>query len=282
MARIKIAPEYTDEYLETERPQPLCDNFLESLSRDVMSGKMDPSTIEDTYEKFKTECQQWIFNSHLNQLAGFESFLSPDIIIGCTQFIDSIYMTQVPQVLEGDYRYHQRLGNWETRLLRKNIPLIIALPFPNRGSIHPDMNSILDQCIDYKIPVHIDGAWITCCRDINFDFSHPAIRSVGISLSKGLGLGWNRVGLRWTKKHTNDSIKIMNDFNMNNRALVMIGLHYIRNVQSDYLWKTHGDRYYKVCDDFNLEPTNSIYLAMRNGSPVGVSPLIRYLENAEL
>jgi hypothetical protein len=106
-----------------------------------------------------------------------------------------------------------------------------------------------------------------------------AIRSVGISLSKGLGLGWNRIGLRWTKTTKTDAITIMNDFHMNNRALVMIGLHFIRNLSSDYLWLTHGERYYKVCRDFNLLPTRSIYLAMRNGQPVGVSPLIRYLEN---
>ena len=282
MARIKVATDYSEQWLETERPQPLSDNHLESLSQEVLFGKMDPTTVDNTYEKFKTECQQWIFGSQLNRLSGFESFLKPDLIIGCTQFIDNIYMKQMPQVLEGDYRYHQRLGNWDTKLLRKLTPLIISLPFPSLGAPRPDMNSILEKCLKNRIPVHIDGAWITCCRDIDFDFSHPAIESVGISLSKGLGLGWNRIGLRWTKKVTNDSIKIMNDYHMNNRALAMIGLHYIRNTPPDYLWNTHGDRYYKICHDFNLEPTNSIYLAMRNGAPVGVSPLIRYLENAKL
>jgi hypothetical protein len=125
----------------------------------------------------------------------------------------------------------------------------------------------------------VDGAWLTCCRGIDFDLLHPSISSVGISLSKGLGLGWNRIGLRWTRQTKPDSVTIMNDFRMNNRALVKIGLHFIRNFPTDYLWTTHGDRYYKVCGDFGLTPTNSIYLALRNGEPVGVSPLIRYLEN---
>ena len=62
--------------------------------------------------------------------------------------------------------------------------------------------------------------------------------------------------------------------------LSMIGLHFIRNASIDYLWNTHADRYYKVCKDFDLVPTKSVYLALRNGQPVGVSPLIRYLENA--
>ena len=148
--------------------------------------------------------------------------------------------------------------------------------------IYLDMQEILDEALIKKISVHIDGAWISCCRDVRFDFNHPAIQSVGISLSKGLGLGWNRIGLRWTKETKADSISIMNDFYMNLRATAIIGLHFLLNVKPDYLWNTHGDKYYKVCKDFNLTQTNSIYLALKNNQPVGVSPLIRYLENAEL
>jgi hypothetical protein len=153
------------------------------------------------------------------------------------------------------------------------------MPFPSIGAPHQDMEEILHECKIKNIAVHIDGAWISCCRDIAFDFNHVAIRSVGISLSKGLGLGWNRIGLRWTRQPKADSVTIMNDFRMNNRALVMIGLHFIRNLEPDYLWNTHGERYYKVCKDFNLTTTKSIYLALRDGQPVGVSRLIRYLEN---
>ena len=64
---------------------------------------------------------------------------------------------------------------------------------------------------------------------------------------------------------------------MNNRALSMIGLHFIRSLPPDYLWNTYGEIYYKVCNDFNLTPTQAIYLALRDGHPVGVSPLIRYV-----
>jgi alanine-alpha-ketoisovalerate/valine-pyruvate aminotransferase len=186
------------------------------------------------------------------------------------------------QVIEGDYRYHERLGNFYRKVgdLIPLVPLVIALPFPSTGNIHTQMKEILDECLDKNIPVHIDGAWITCCRSINFDFNHPAIRSVSISLSKGLGLGWNRVGLRWTRETSADAITIMNDFNMNLRAPTMIGLYFLRNLEPDYLWNTYGNIYYQVCADFSLTPTNSIYLAMQEGSPVGVSPLIRYLHES--
>ncbi len=282
MARQKIAPYYSDEFLEVERPQTLSDNKLESTIFDILNGNLDRDITDSVYENFKYEAEKWILNSSLNKLSGLDSFERKDIINGCTQFIDNLYMKGPVQVLPTDYRYHERLGCAyfkDVGSLIPDIPLIIAMPFPQIGSPHLHMEEILYECKIKNIEVHIDGAWISCCRDINFDFSSEVIRSVGISLSKGLGLGWNRIGLRWTRQTTPDSVTIMNDFQMNNRALSMIGLHFIRKFDADYLWNNHGNNYYKVCNDFNLEPTKSIHLALKGGHPVGVSPLIRYLEN---
>ena len=279
MIRYKIAPAYEEQYLEVERPQPLADVIIEALIQDVLNGELSKDISNQVYTDFKKEMTDWLFQSTLNQVTGFDSFNRVDIINGCTQFIDSMYMQCRPQIVPGDYRYHQRLGNWDTAPgnLQHYIPLVIAMPFPSTGAVHLQMKDILDECLDKEIPVHIDGAWITCCRDIVFDCGHPAIQSIGISLSKGLGLGWNRIGLRWTKSKIADSVTIMNDFNMNLRAPVMIGLHFLRNLPPDYLWDRYGDIYYRVCKDFNLTPTNSIYLALKNNQPVGLSPLIRYV-----
>ena len=280
MNRIDVAPSYSADYLQVERPSPLSDNVIEQLIQDVMSGKLDKDITNKVYTDFKSETMNWIINSKLNHLVGLDSFDRIDIINGCTQFIDNLYMQGPVQVLRNDYRYHERLGLAYVKdvgSLIPDIPLIVAMPFPSIGAPHQDMEEILHECKIKNISVHVDGAWISCCRDITFDFSNDVIRSVGISLSKGLGLGWNRIGLRWTRQTKPDSVTIMNDFHMNNRALAMIGLHFIRNLPSDYLWNTYGNIYYKVCKDFNLTPTNSIYLALRNNQPVGVSPLIRYV-----
>jgi hypothetical protein len=224
MHKITIAPSYSAEYLEVDRPSPLVDNTIENLIQDVLSGKTDRNISDSVYTNFKSEMINWIEASSLNSLIGLSSFTRVDIINGCTQFIDNLYMQSSIQVIAGDYRYHERLGNYYStpgKLIR-NMPLILAMPFPSTGAVHTQMADILEECLDKNIPIHIDGAWITCCRDITFDFSHPAICSVGISLSKGLGLGWNRIGLRWTRQDYTDSVTIMNDFRMNNRALVMI------------------------------------------------------------
>jgi len=280
MERIKKATSYDAEWLETDRPQPLSDLFIEQLQQEVLSGKLDKDISNIVYANFKLEMTQWLFKSKLNNITGLENFNRIDIINGCTQFIDNLYMQGPVQTIRGDYKYHERLKLSyikDVGSLIPDIPLIIAMPFPQVGAPHADMVEILDDAIIKKIDVHIDGAWVTCCKDVAFDFSHPAIKSVGISLSKGLGLGWNRIGLRWTRQTTADSVTIMNDFNMNLRAPAMIGLHFIRQLQPDYLWNKYRDIYKRICKDFGLTPTQSIYLALRNNQPVGLSPLIRYV-----
>jgi len=281
MERYRVAPTYEERWLETERPQPLSDIKIESVIQNILDGRVDNDITDKVYADFKKEASDWFFNSRLNNISGFDSFNRLDISLGCTQFIDSIYMKGKVQTLKGDYRYHQRLdpdiAYSVPGYLIPNRPLIIAMPFPSTGDKHEQMENILNECLDKQIAVHIDGAWYSCCRDINFDFNNDAIRSVGFSLSKGLGLGWNRVGLRWTKDTTPDAITLMNDFKMNLRAVSMIGLYFIRNFPSDYLWTTYGEIYYTVCKDFDLTPTKSIHLALKNGQAVGISPLIRYV-----
>ena len=279
MERVKIAPAYDPKWLEVDRPQALCDDYLESLFEKITTGWQADHTLAGI-DKFKQQASDWILSSKLNQLSSFDSFNRLDVIIGCTQFIDNIYMKSQPQVLQGDYKYHHRLGNWSRQPggLSVKTPLVIAMPFPSTGAVHDQMGDILDESQDKGISVHVDGAWLTCCRGINFDVSHPAIRSVGISLSKGLGLGWNRIGLRWSKDQPADSISIMNDFNMHCRMLTMVGSHVLDNVEPDYLWKTYGELNAKVCKDFNLIPSKAIHMAYTlEGNFVGISPLIRYL-----
>jgi hypothetical protein len=278
----RTAESYDASYLQIEKPQPLIDQKIEKLTMDIAKSKLSIDISDKVYENFKQEMEDYIFSSKLNDYGYIKNLDRKDICIGCTQFIDTLYMRGRVQTIEGDYRYHQRLnpkmafsqiGN-----LIPDVPLILAVPFPSTGDLHVRMDDILEECLIKNIPLHIDGAWVTCCKEISFDFNHPAIQSIAISLSKGLGLGWNRIGLRWSKSYDTDAISIMNDFKMNLRAVVNIGLHFIRNIDIDHLWLTHSTNYYKICRDFKLKPTKSIYIALRNGQPVGVSPLLRYLE----
>lgn len=279
---MRIASEYSDKWLEVSRPQPLCDEYLESLfaAAFITPPKDYSIAVHDTFKKLASD---WLLNSKLNNLEGLSAFEHLDIMSGCTQFIDNIYMQGPVQTLNGDYMYHTRLGcglSVTVGNLKSQVPLILSLPFPSLASIHPKIDAILYEALMKDIPVHIDGAWVSCSRDLTFNFAHPAIHSVGISLSKGLGLGWNRIGLRWSRYRLADSISIMNDFHMQNRALTIVGNHVLTNVAPDYLWNKYSVLTNKVCKDFDLIPTNAVHIAKnKHGQLVGLSPLIRYLNN---
>jgi hypothetical protein len=285
MERVRIAPTYDSQWLEIQRPQPLCDRYLESLFEDVVTGfkGKKPDHSIKIHDEFKTKFKDFVFSSKLNNIIGIDLFHYEDLISGCTQYIDNLYMQGSLQVISGDYKYHERLNRAVVKKvgdLIPEIPLLISMPFPQYADIHRDMNSILDECKLKNIPIHIDGAWITCCKDITFDLQHASIKSLGISLSKGLGMGWNRIGLRFSKNKISDSISIMNDFHMQNRMLSIVANYVLDNVESDYLWSKYQYANEKICKDFNLIQTKSIHIAINDQQqPVGLSPLIRYLKN---
>lgn len=278
--RDSIKREYNDSWLQYDRPQPMYSNKINEFYDNFY--KENPVHTEDLDVLFKEKFVNWLNNHQYSKFKGIDAFSRLDIINGCTQFIDDLYQRcSTLQIFENDYKYHWRLNpniKYATvETLDPNKELLISMPFPFYGDIHPEMNNILDKCYDLGIPVHIDGAWISCIRDIEFNFDHPAIQTFGISLSKG-GLGGNRIGVRFSRKTPQGAVTIMNDFNMNSQALVSMGIKFIETLGPEYFWKIYNDSYYKVITDFDLLPTKAIHLAKtKDGRPIGIRPLLRCL-----
>lgn len=278
-----VAREYVESELQINRPQPMYDRGVNRAYREIFftSPAENPNLLQD----FKDEFLKWLGADELNRLSGWESGWELDACIGCTQFIDDLYQMVGQDRLmtfEKDYTYHKRLNPEITYTTLETLDptkeLLIAMPFPFYGDKHPQMDEILDRCKDLGIPVHIDGAWVGGSRDIEFDFSHPAIESFAISLSKAMGLGGNRIGLRFTKNRKPGPITIMNDFHMNCQSLLHVGVHFMRKMEMNYFWKKYGDYYQRICKDFNLTPTKAIHLAKdAQLRPTGLRPLLRYL-----
>jgi hypothetical protein len=276
--RDSIDRKYNEEWIQYDRPQPMYCNQINSFYDNFY--KENPVHISDLDQKFKDTFVKWLADHKYSTFRGLDAFPRRDIINGCTQFIDDLYQRcGTLQTFENDYKYHWRLNpdiKYVTvDTLDPNKELLIALPFPFYGDIHPDMNTILDCCLELNIPVHIDGAWISCIRNIDFNFDHPAIRTVGISLSKG-GMGGNRIGLRFARTTPNGAVTIMNDFNMNSQSLVSMGIKFMEELGPEYFWRKYETAYQKVIQDFNLVETKAIHLARtQDGDPVGVRSLLR-------
>lgn len=283
-SRPLVAQSYSAEWLQIDRPQPMYDKTIHRLFGRVFYE--NPSDNHELVAHFKTQFLSWLRADQLNRISGFEDGWHQDVCIGCTHYIDDLYQTIGQDnllILEDDYRYHWRLNpkrefaRLET--LKHGKHLLISMPFPRDGDIHPQMGLILERCLELKIPVHVDGAWLGCMRGIEFDFSHPAIASFAISLSKGLGLGGHRIGLRFTRSRMVGPITIMNDFNMNCQALMHVGIVFMRELGANFLWKKYASAYEKVCSDFSLKPTKAIHIALSPQGPVGVRLLLRWLND---
>lgn len=278
--RDNVNRQYSSEWLQFDRPQPMYDGGINKFYDRFY--KENPVHTSDLDQQFKDCFVQWLANHKYSTFRGLNVFPRLDIINGCTQYIDDLYQRcRDLQTFENDYKYHWRLNNnikyVDVNTLDPARELLIALPFPFYGDVHPDMSEILDAAHELEIPVHIDGAWISCIRDIDFDFDHPAIQTVGISLSKG-GMGGNRIGLRFARKTPEGAVTIMNDFNMNSQALVSMGIKFMEELGPEYFWSKYETAYNQVCTDFDLTPTKAVHLARTSdGSPVGVRPLLRCL-----
>lgn len=278
--RDSTARQYTADWLQHGRPQQMYDNAINLLYEGVFTE--NPIHSDDIAEEFKQSFKTFLLDHKMSRLSGIDAFPRLDVIHGCTQFIDDIYQrvgTNGVQIFENDYKYHWRLNpsiKYATlEHLDPSKELIIAMPFPAAGDVHPDMQLILDRCYSLNIPVHLDGAWLTCSRDIEFDFNHPAIRTFAVSLSKG-GLGTDRIGVRFSRDTPEGAISIMNDYNMSPKGMMHLGMKFMSQLGAEYFWRKYEQKYAKVCEDFNLQPTKAIHVAKTaDGNIVGVRPLLR-------
>jgi hypothetical protein len=252
----------------------LADPELTKLKNNIFSSKLSlPNT---SYEEFINAMHQWITSNSGNLLTGLDVY-QREVCVGVTDFINNLIMRHGIdnlQIFEHDYTYYRRLSpskSWATvGNLIPNKPLLIALPFPGEGDVHLDMKKILNEALEKNIPVHIDASWMSSANNIQFDFDHPAIESVAFSLSKGLALDWNRIGIRYSKHiDDTDSITIANKFGTVNSIDISVGMLYINDFPQSYLWDKYGSLYYEACRTFLLKPTKCIHMAkhFNTGAP---------------
>jgi hypothetical protein len=258
----------------TEKLYHLNDDFLKSV-RNNWFGKTHPEVSKSEYEALAAD---WFLSSANTNLIGVEQFPYTDAILGCTHYIDSLLIkhhNQI-QVLPYEYAYYRFMGVDSTSVgqLTPNIPLIVSLPNWYYADVRPDWSAVLDECADKNIDVHIDMAWITACRDIVIDVGHPAVKSFAMSVSK-LSMEWNRIGLRWSRQRTMDSITVFNHYQgQANAAAISCGAYIMQSVPRDYAWNQYRSAHFEVCKKLALTPTRAIHVAHHGNTPVGIADLL--------
>jgi hypothetical protein len=123
-------------------------------------------------------------------------------------------------------------------------------------------------------------AWSTLSKNANIDFSHPNIQSVGMSISK-YSMQWNRIGLRYSKQRTMDSITMFNHHYQpdTNSALSSCGAYAIDRIPRDYGWNTYANAYTNICKSLDLMETDLIHVVQTkpNGTAMGITNLLKNL-----
>lgn len=225
-----------------------------------------PSVVPD----FVNAYRQWIADSKLNAVTGLDKFDQADFSAGTSEAFDKFYLRHCGRrfrCFRGEYLYH-RLA-WESQNqpwawledepIAPNDAVVISLPFADLGSEHPDYSrALLDRCFDQGVPVLIDCAFFGICADVNFDFDHPAITDICFSLSKTFPVNTLRIGLRFSRSSTVDTLQIYNATQYVNRFAAAVGTKLLQHSSADASWLRWRDKQLTFCKAMRLAPSKSV------------------------
>lgn len=257
----------TFDMLGTRRQRPMFVSAFVKFRKqlDMSTYPLDP---HEYTKYFLKEIDKWI-NSHKRvKYVGLETFPRRDAILGTTHQLDELHHLHGPAitVYKGEYKYHRRLTDFDVKQISHYSEIetddvfVVSYPSCITTRYHKDFDKLLDHCYNIGVPVHIDGAWFGQCRNFEFDVTHPAIQSISVSLSKALGMGSQRIGIRYTRQRVNGPIAIMNDFDYCNVSDMWLGVESMKHFGTDYWWSNYEELYTKVCKDFDLEESDSIHV----------------------
>jgi len=243
----------------TEKLYPVADNFLTNLRSHWYEGKHTNINVED----FISKADSWFKSTKINTIHNWNQFECVDVIMGCTHFIESLvlkYGWDGIQILKSEYGYYGLMGKSgvDPDELQPGIPLIVSLPNFAAAGIRSDWEDVLKICEQRNIDIHIDLAWILVANGIELDMGHPNIKSFAMSLSK-YNCHWNRIGLRWSKQRSMDSVTIMTKYYGDvNAGIINCGNFLINSIPRDYTWDIYGNMYNYICQQLDVTPTKLI------------------------
>lgn len=262
----------------TKELVPLNDQFLEHVRQSWFEQPQHRVTNADLIP----ELDEWFRSTRVNDLQGWESLCCLDVTMGCTHYIES-FVARLGwdgfQILNHEYAYYSFMGKWGVEIddLEPNKPLIMTAPHYTWAGLRTDWPDVLRECEKKNIDIHLDMAWLTLGKNVAIDFSHPCIQSVGMSISK-YSMQWNRVGLRYSKQRTMDSITMFNHYYQpnTNMALSSCASHFINHVPRDYGWDTYGVYHNDICRELGLTATDLVHVVQdHQGKCMGITNMIK-------
>lgn len=247
--------------------------ITEFINYTLVNNFQEQTQRADIVETFLDNYTNWLSNSKLNELTGFEQFKHKTFANGTTEVFDKWYIRQKNRrlrIFRGEYMYHYATYRnldmpykWlEDEPLRENDHVIISLPFADSGNIRHETMSILNSAVLLNVPVLIDAAYLGLTHKLEFDFSHPAIDTIAVSLSKAFPISHLRVGMRLMREDYDDGLDIYHHTGYQNRWGAALGNALITNYNIDYnpICYEHWQRF--KCDEMNLQQSKTILFGL--------------------
>tara|TARA_B100000073_G_C23714861_1_gene565576 strand:- start:411 stop:1334 length:924 start_codon:yes stop_codon:yes gene_type:complete len=229
-------------------------------------------------DEYLDKIHEWIHSTKLNKVTGLDRFKCRHMTVGSTHAFDEAYyryseiQSRRLRTFRGEYAYHKRIRTDRVRLddkegnylgVEENDWVILSQPFCGNGGEQPHIKTLLDDCLAKGVPVVIDCAWYGTCRDIHIDVTHPAIKEVCFSLTKGIGLGNIRSGARYSN-YEDDHLPIaqQNLYNHLPLSCAQVGIWQMDAFSPDNQWETFGHINEKLIKENGLIQTNCIHVAL--------------------
>lgn len=248
---------------------------------------LSQSNYFNVKEEYVDSFVRWIYSSRINRLTqgcklDSQRYTRRDIIVGTTQSFDESYFRYHKRRLRlfrGEYGYHRRCyknhsfldqpstedspGEWAEPLDLKDW-VIVSHPFCGTGNEHPRLKELLNKCESKGIPVVLDCAWFGTCFDLDFDLDHPAITEISFSLSKGIGLGLMRTGLRFSNYPPSDSMPIAQQNLYRHLVLsnCQIGIYQMKHFGPDWQAHKYLEWYKKLCKKYDMMKTKCLHISL--------------------
>lgn len=265
------------------------DNFFEvrNIADHLYQGSRsikDPDVNQLLQDKVHNQNLKDVWHYQKIFVENFESWIEldlsnfePDFSAGTTQSFDSFYFRHRNRKFRcytGEYFYHLKTWiannvSWsfisDTEPLHTGDALVISYPFCDTGNFY-DLESILQICEEFEIPVLIDMAYYPLTSAPKVQLTSKAIDTIAFSLSKVFPVANYRIGVRYTPTKIKDGQKLHSKINYNNFYSCYIGQELINNFSRCYIYDTYNAKQKKVADLLGLSASDSVIFAIGNSN----------------
>lgn len=271
-----------NDLITTDKHPALFDvEFQRNLMQAPWQEWLAESPFLECREEYTNVFHKWIQSNKYNTLNGLDAFKRRDVIVGTTQELDEAYWRHSNKrlrIYRGEYAYHSRnINNYvflEDESLETGDYAIISIPFAGTGE-QIDISKILNEATNKNVPVIIDCAWWGAGWDTMLDLNHSAIETVCFSLSKNVGLGNMRTGLRYSNLQTGPIVQ-QNNFNHLVKSNMKLGIYQMNTFSSDWVVEKYKAAYERMCGQTELEPSKCLHVAWQDSNLVGVRNLVKH------